>query len=241
MISKRRTRFVASGSTVVAALAVGGVLVVSNAASQQPTRKQLSHSQLLHVSPVQSPMPKVAAVFARHFAIFRRARSAAASVLPRGFVAVATNSGSHIGALRLNLAQAQYVSVSSSLSLWIIPGASGACIVSPSTNPPRHLSNGSTAPADTSYGANCARLSAVDSGGFTGSTDVDSSDQVLFGLVPNGFSAVILTNANGSKQSVPVVDNVWASGDTGATSIQSHNVAGATSSTSYGSSASSGP
>jgi hypothetical protein len=113
------------------------------------------------------------------------AARASSSALPRW---IAAQSG-------MNMAQARFVAVGN--GVWVVPGTSQVCI---SSGGGGGCSSPTSGPGP----------SADDGGLFvTQGPTVDQQDSI-FGLAPDGNSTVRVGFANGSSQSVPVQDNVYA-------------------------------
>ncbi len=99
---------------------------------------------------------------------------------------------------------------------WVIPGATEICLMANATKP------GGTP------GGICGTIPSVEQRGIAETTESASGSPIVLGLVPNGNNSVDVTNANGTKDTVPVTDNVYeiTSGDPVSATLK--NASGAT-------------
>ena len=74
----------------------------------------------------------------------------------------------------------------------------------------------------------CGTISSVEQRGIAETTESASGSPVVLGLVPNGNNSVEVTNANGTKETAPVTNNVYeiTSGDPVSATLK--NASGAT-------------
>jgi hypothetical protein len=86
---------------------------------------------------------------------------------------------------------------------WIVPGSTEVC-----------LDNSALKPGGGAGGI-CGTIAAFEQRGLAGTTESASGSPVVLGLVPDGNTSVGVTNANGTKDTVPVANNVYeiTSGD----------------------------
>ncbi len=78
---------------------------------------------------------------------------------------------------------------------WIVPGSEQVCLV--------HALNGG------GTGGICGTSAAIEQRGIAGTGESPSGSPVVLGLVPNGNTSVDVTNTDGSKETVPVTNNVY--------------------------------
>jgi hypothetical protein len=149
----------------------------------------------------------VSPVLLRSFSVLARARyvsdSSDGPALPASIASHLTLSGAPAAELQLVPASAQFVQLNSAFAVWVVPGATGVCLVRPES-----------APGGTSYVDDCTTTSNATDGGLV--VDVtpghgSPTDAVteVYGLAPNGDSTVSVVATSGAVESVPVVDNVY--------------------------------
>lgn len=126
--------------------------------------------------------------------------------LPDGVAsAVATN-----GLVNVNVTDAQFEPVPNG-GVWVVPGSDGMCILS-----------------GASYVTVCAPSANAEDGAVrTGDAGSDGKLDYVFGLVPDGNSTVTVTSADGSRQAVPVVGNVYEATGTDLVAVTDKTAAGA--------------
>ena len=150
----------------------------------------------------------------RHsFRVFRhgtvRANSAAASTGTAGqslpsSIATSWTAGDPY---QINTALAREVAVTPSVTAWVAPGASGACLAWVTTQ------------AGAVGGSGCAPTNIVQSGGDWGESynpappggpDAPPAGPVtVAGVAPDGNTTVTIVASDGTSQTVPVVQNVY--------------------------------
>jgi hypothetical protein len=155
----------------------------------------------------------ISPILRAHFAIFRHtrrivggarrivARAAGFTVLQSAPPASWLGSPGSLTQFGLDLSRSQEVQTSEGTA-WVIPGATGACIVTlapPDTTGP---TVGQSTPLSV-----CDSTSAILQNGLVGLGGGASPNSVLYGLLPNGNSTASLTAA-GSQQAVSVANNV---------------------------------
>lgn len=176
---------------------------------------------------------RVSSVLARHFSIFRqqkrRARiataqtdrsiSSALSALAQGPPGQAFPLGQGLG---LDPSGARTVSVTSTFSVIVVPGSAGACLLA--TDP--SSVNVARRRARPGLVASCGPTSAVEAQGIQ--VTLGSADQeFVWGLVPDGNSAVSAIKTDGATINAQVSDNVYAVTGSGFRSVVFRNAAGA--------------
>jgi hypothetical protein len=99
---------------------------------------------------------------------------------------------------------------------WVIPGSTEVCLMANAIRP------------GGSPGGICGSIAAVEQRGIAETTESASGSPVVLGLVPNGNSSVEVTNVDGTKETLPVTNNVYeiTSGDP--VSVTLKNASGAT-------------
>jgi hypothetical protein len=175
------------------ALAAGGAVAALSASGSTGSRPSLRSAPRAH------SVTGIAPSLRRHFALFRskarhRARSAASSSTQPA-PAVLNWFQSQYG---LDLSQAQTVQLTPSFAVTVYPGSSGACM---------NWRN-----ADGISGTWVCDLSAdADAGELKGdvATTPHGADHEVFGLVPNGDATVVVEDASGTDQTVPVRNNMF--------------------------------
>lgn len=85
--------------------------------------------------------------------------------------------------------------------VWLAPGAGKVCLIS-------------REPAGPGFTVNCLPVALVQQGRLTtewvGGQDPDARASTVVGVVPDKVSSVTVTDRNGSRQTLPVVENVYA-------------------------------
>jgi hypothetical protein len=146
----------------------------------------------------------------QHFAVFRTSRLTRPLAEPRG-------TRSEYFAARgfgLNFAKARFVTTGTGLfgakpGVWLVPGSSGVCVLDA-------LQNGVCGPRSgyrdvhTQHCAPYCGSASPESGGFRVSSRDDSGRNMYSGLVPDGNRTVVIVLANGTRETVPVTDNVYS-------------------------------
>jgi hypothetical protein len=88
------------------------------------------------------------------------------------------------------------------------------------------MANG-TKPGDSAGGV-CGTIAAVEARGLAEATESASGSAVVLGLVPNGNASVEVTDADGSRSTVPVANNVYEITGGTPVSVKMRNASGAT-------------
>jgi hypothetical protein len=148
----------------------------------------------------------------KHFAVFTRHLSEPSSATFRGRSASvrqatvaqvplpqAVSENVH-SSYELVLGAAEYVSISTlpSVKTWLIPGASGECIVSENLVGP--------GVADSTCGSDAVAAS----GTLIKYSWTPSGVPEFIGLAPNGVTSVSVAEGTGASRSIPVEDNIYA-------------------------------
>jgi hypothetical protein len=202
------TRLKLAGAVSAAVLVLAGGVAASGALSASGNRGVLaraSHGRLARRAGhrhgpdlvYRSQHHKITPALVRHFAIFRRARRAHPAgdqAQAAGFPGVGPDAVSAYG---LDVSAATSVPNSAGLSLWVVPGSGGACLVW-SVEVSSRI-GGSV--------SSCAPTEMVLAGQLI-SASVGSGETVI-GLAPDGNSNVSVASQSGSAD-VAVADNVWA-------------------------------
>jgi hypothetical protein len=224
-VSKLRSRI---GLLLVAAVACAGTIAATTALADHATPS----ARRTHRRFTKLVRHKVSPALVRHFAIFRRhfrrhlgVRAATVTTEPAAIAVMLSNMSDPNDPaqqnLRLSTASAEKVSPTSSFSAWVIPGTSGACVMT--TEP---VENGG--PNASSAVASCAQSTMVLAHGIDGLVQEPDGSQTLFALVPDGNRTVSVVTGDGTVETVPVVNDVVTSTSmTGFTSIGFRNSAGA--------------
>jgi hypothetical protein len=142
--------------------------------------------------------PRITGALRAHFSVLRFPPNAGtpARRLP---AAVASEMIAGGDPMQLHLAATVAVNADGQ-TVWVIPGAAGACVTWAQHGVGRH----------TFYPAACAATGQVLAGGLTGSAAAEYGDPMtVVGLAPNGSRGVTVTATNGAKTNVPIVDNVF--------------------------------
>ena len=177
--SKRRMSLVLSSLVGVASVTALLVAVTATSAS-------VRHKHHARVS------------LGRSFAVMRHrsTTTATAAVAFPSNVAAAMQSATG-SAAELGLEPEEATHVSGQFETWVVPGSNGVCLVS----------SGIVAPGVAD--AACAKPQNALTDGVMKLSVTQSGEHVLSGLVPNGNSAVMVTDANGTTHAVNVVSNVY--------------------------------
>lgn len=145
----------------------------------------------------------------QHFALFRdpgskEAHIATTSDLPpilQYRLAHLTTPPDPLAEYGLKPSEIREVSVDGANVVWVVPGAAGTCVFYP-------------APADSAAGVGggsfggCSLAAWVaQHGEIAGGTEANGT-HVIYGLVPDGTTAVVLTMPSGNPISIPVANNV---------------------------------
>jgi hypothetical protein len=202
-------------SVAVAALLVaasGGAFAAGVVASSR-TSQTLSDLQRA-VQRLRTPVPSgVAPYLLQHFSVFRRVQESHPP-LPARVAAVYSGAGPQAG-YGLDLARTQYVAVTPTFHVWLVPGSAGVCMVYPDRifpppgSPPRGPALGGTCSGIGQLGAG---LSVSETLPPTGEVYIPRGEQVphetWIQLVPDGNSTVTFTERDGRVLTTPVVGNV---------------------------------
>jgi hypothetical protein len=191
-----------------AAVVIGVTAVVSASEASVPASK-LVHGQRSHPAAIHSA--RISAHLTRDFAVFsRQADDAGAAPLPP----IPSDSVSLYG---LDTADTQFVQ-NGAVSVWLVPGSSGACIVlrDPTAGGPvvtvRHCESSADIAQyglHTGFQALPQAASAPQSRRHARShLTQPASTEVVAALVPNGNTAVGVAGAAGTQASVAPLDNV---------------------------------
>jgi hypothetical protein len=177
-----RSKSSAIGLLALAAIVVAVAVTTAGASSK-------NHAVKLH--PRRSPV--VSARLRQMFEVLdgtRRARSASVGASYEPLPAAVAQGMSSQG-MDPNAA----VFVGGTFPAWVVPGASEVCLVVGTTGP-------NSVPS-----ADCATIAASESG--LALVTRSAGQPVVLGLVPNGNTSVQVTNTNGTKESIPVTNNVY--------------------------------
>ena len=184
---------------IVAAIAVAAAM----ASSKDPTTK-----------PVAVPRARVSVRLDHLFGVLHkkvRAHSASAATEPPLPAAIEEGVS-----LQSTLDPSAAVFAGGAYPTWVIPGSTEICLMANATK------SGGTP------GGICGTISSVEQRGIAETTESASGSPVVLGLVPNGNNSVEVTNANGTKETAPVTNNVYeiTSGDPVSATLK--NASGAT-------------
>lgn len=148
----------------------------------------------------RSEKRRVASTLARHFGVFRFARSADAGPTLPSAVAASLASVPQ----QLNVAAARFIVTGSapattpigkSTGVWLVPGAQGVCVF------------------DADFGGTCSGLAGPGSpasGGLRATSSTGDGTETVMGLVPDGNTSVSVVMSDGSVDQASVVDNVYS-------------------------------
>ena len=160
-------------------------------------------NHLPDATPIGLPRARtgVAPALTSRFAVFQKKRDKAATLAAadstlRSLLAKTVQHDPQFG---LDLARAITVAVTPAMSITVIPGSAGACLIAP-------IPSSAEAVPDSGAGfaGSCGPTAIVEKAGF-GST---IGRHFAWGLVPNG-TTVSIKAANGESKAVPVVDNTY--------------------------------
>ncbi len=200
-MSKHHTRLSIAAGVTAAVVAIAVTALAASGSLSTPFAGKPSATQSGSVS---ATLTHDFAVFTRriphsHAATFGGATARVAQ-LSASQVPVPPNVVAHLQSpYSLSLGQAQYLSTSAlpHVGMWIIPGASGECLVSQGVVDP-DVADSVCAPASVAAAGRLVKYSWAPDG-----------TPEFIGLAPNGVSSVSVTDASGSVHSVPVQDNVY--------------------------------
>jgi hypothetical protein len=198
--SQRRTVLVAALVVIAAAI----VVTAGMASSEGSATK--------HVS--AAPRPRVSARLDHIFRVLHAsARTRGASVAAAQPLPAAIEEGV---SQQVTLDLSAAVFAGGTYPTWVVPGSTEICLMANATKP------------GGSPGGICGSIAAVEQRGIAETTESASGSPVVLGLVPNGNTSVDVTNANGTKETVPVTNNVYeiTSGDPVSATLR--NASGAT-------------
>jgi hypothetical protein len=171
-------RFVPFGLPALAACAVALVLVETSA------------SQRAAAASTRAVSHRASAALVRHFSILRHPHIAAAQALPSQVAqSLSSNASSRFG---LDVAAAQEAQPASNVTLWLVPGSIGDCVVADIVG-------------DPGYTTSCER--------FAPAADQDVfllAGPEIVGFVPDGNASVSLTTPASPTVTAPVVNNAYA-------------------------------
>jgi hypothetical protein len=198
--SKRPTALVAALIVIVAAIAVTAAMASSN----DPATKAITAVPKARVSTRLEHLFGVLQTSARTHG----ASAAAAQPLPAAIKEGVSQE--------VTLDLSAVVFAGGAYPTWVIPGSTEICLMANATKP------------GGSPGGICGSIAAVEQRGIAETTEGASGSPVVLGLVPNGNTSVEVTNANGTKETVPVTNNVYeiTSGDPVSATLK--NASGAT-------------
>lgn len=161
--------------------------VIATATASTQARQRLQLIRAVNTSRNRAISPFLLA----HFALFRSVPADDPARDPQ--LPTPGTDGGYVGQMRLNYWQSRYIPSVTGLDgrgIWVTPGARGLCISDPQTT-------------------GCGMLNSRDSSGFIGVGTVGPHEQTLSGLVPDGNPTVTIVLANGTRKTVPVIDNVY--------------------------------
>jgi hypothetical protein len=171
----------------------------------------------LSAQPEPSPAPKAATLppeLSAHFAALNEVESAGVAGIGRADAETKTllNRGTQgIGAqFGLNASLAKRVTYSQSHHVWLVPGSAGICIQDYEGGEAAGGTCGPTADA-------VAGTVALDVGGDENGVQGGGT---IYGLAPNGNRMIVVHDANGSTERVPVEHNVYIITHRGGVSVE---------------------
>ena len=143
---------------------------------------------------------RLPSILAATFRVFREPPSARARATVNGsgqFPGVPKDVVSTWG---LAVGDATAITNSVGSYIWLVPGTSGTCLEW--TNP--------AVPRGGGGGGDCVPNSMAAAGELSPLLGLTNGEDIVIGLAPNPNTTVTLTTADGSSQSAPVYDNVYA-------------------------------
>jgi hypothetical protein len=153
----------------------------------------------------------------RHnFAVFKRARLAAAgsAAVP---AAVAQRWAAPLFAnLGLDVADATEVTLNSTTTAWVVPGSAGACVAWITTSPGLSDGNACGPTSDVNAG-DLFNIDGSSVGPRPTAGQALTGAEIAVGLAPNGNRDVSVVASDGTTQLVPVINNVWVWSSTAGT------------------------
>lgn len=205
-LTTRKLLVLVLGLVTLAAAVTGGIaLATSNTSTPLP-------------APTATVVPPV---LLEHFAVLNESGAGGTGVASIGSASVSsatvtalteTTEGLNVQ-FGLNPSLAREAPYNTSQHVWVIPGSKGICLHDFETG------QGSCGPISDAI-AGTAQLDV--GGGEHGVT----GGGTIYGLVPNGNSMVVVHDANGSTEDVPVQHNVYIISRRGAVSVRLVNGAG---------------
>jgi len=181
----------------------------------------------------------VPASLLRDFAVLKHAHVAASSEavqLPAEYAAAiagSTDPQSPLYVYGPNAALAQYVAPTGTLGMWLVPGSGGLCfhVVSSTANASQGSGQGGYGVCSTTANAELGRAFVF--------TELGNGSDLLVGVAPNAAKSVAITLGDGSTETIPVVDDVYAVTASAVAAVTVDDAAGATQT--YNMPASAGP
>jgi hypothetical protein len=190
---------------VLCAAAAGLTAVAATAFASSPRRPQ---------RPVARKTVLIAGRLLREFAIFRRAEHGARAAGDAQTLASEVAGGAAGQAVGVIPSDAQAVRVTSSTTVTVIPGGAGACLATaePSSYVPKGRSPGVI--------GTCALTGAIETQGLSlVAYSPNSMSETIWGLLPDGATAVDVTTSNGDVAHVAVIENLFMVAGSGFRSI----------------------
>ena len=210
-ISIGRGAVAVGGFLAVAAILLSTVLVDGSASAKGPARTHRVSQQLIG-----------------HIGLFRHsettaAEAAAVAAAPR-MARTDDPTGGTQSNFGLNVSQVREVSFGNSGSVWAVPGATGTCAVIAQQPWPVGSRMHSFR---VSYGICASTANLLANGGAVGVAGEPDGSDVLYGIVVDGNSSIVVTTRSGASMTIPVTDNaVLAQIPSNLTSITANNADG---------------
>ncbi len=184
-MSKRSKR----AATAVLVLAVAGAIIgilTSSASSKDQTARTRTPAH----QPVSARLGNVLGVLGHRGArAYGASLAAGVQPLPNAVFQGVSHEAT------LNPAAAVYAG--GAYPTWIIPGSTEVCLMANATKP------------GDSAGGICGTIAALEQRGLAETTEGPTGAPLVLGLVPNGNATIEVTNADGTKNTVPVKNNVY--------------------------------
>jgi len=216
---------------VLVVVAVATVSATGFASTSSPARSSARHrigrshwaGALQHVD---RRYTRIGRRLKAHFALFRGARRVQAADTPSLPAGALTSD--LVSAFQLDVSQTAFVQADSVQQLWIVPGGSGACVITQTS-----YTTGSLA-GRRSAGEGCDTTDGILQYGLVGFRTRADGMTFVHGIVPDGNDSVSVTFADGSQQTVHVTSNVVAASfPTAAMTVSFRNANGVTVSLPY--------
>jgi hypothetical protein len=190
---------------------LGCLAIVALTGSQATAQRSANSRRAFAARPASAPQRKltkqrVSRLLMAHFGLLQDAHVADLAAAPVSVQNRIADINSRAGsALGLDLSATQEVAGGSAGSIWVVPGTSGICAVTAST---QGVGLAGPPVRQISYGHCENTATALRYGLVAVALQPDRSDRV-YGLVPNG-NTTIVADASGSPVTIPVNNNAVA-------------------------------